>query len=595
VRTHRLAAPFAAIVIALFVPSASVLAQWDPPNGEWGKSASTDVRVMTWNVEDAICSTNVKTDELNDWNAIVRIVAGLKPDVLILQETADNGGNGTGSGVDSVGTLATTLALFLYGGNDPFRSGNPPVTAWVRKYAPAYDLPHVFVSTGTDNFNRNVILSRFPFADLNGDGRSQLSDIPFVLTDLYAPGGGGGIRGFMFAEIDLPDGTYRGDLVVGCAHLKSGGTADDQSQRLLASQNVAYYLDYMFNGGGTPNPDPRSKIFDNPSATQILDAFTPWVIGGDWNEDELTNSRKGPAEWLTLAAVAGGADGTDRDRSDAAYDDAREPFSGNRGTRNSAKLDYIGWQDSIAVLRRAFVFNSSSVSPTTANPPELAGYPISPGLASGFASDHRPVVADFELPLTGVFAPDVTAVSPNAGALRGGDEVDVIGSSFDTVATVAFGGVPAQVVSRMGETRIRVRVPAGSAEGQVVGVAVTQPGGSDTLPSAFTYGANPIEVVWSGNPAIGGSVTFTVYGPANRKVGFILGPPGSFNKIGYTFCATPPFTIKRFPRDFNTGALGAASLVWTPAGSPMVTYNAQAVVRDAGMYVQTNCVSVTTR
>ncbi len=391
-RTGRLWATVAVFkVCALALPAA---AQWDPANAQWGKSDDRDIRVMTWNVKDGVCSTNAKSEGLNNWTALARIVAALRPDVLLLQEAGDNSGNGTGAGVDSVSALSTTLQLFLGGGGDPFLPGNPPVTAYVQKYAPNYDLPFVFVSNSNDGFNRNVILSRFPFADLNGDGRSVLNDIHLILGDEYAPGGNGGIRGFPFVELDLPDADYDGDLVVGAGHLKAGGSSSDLADRLEAAQNVAYWVDYLLNGAGTGTPDPNGKILDSPPVTSILDPLTPVILGGDWNEDEATNGRRGPAEWLTAAAMSGGSDGTDRDRTDMIYDAATHVFTGSRATfGSSSKLDYLAWQDSIIELRRAFIFNTSG-TPGGALPPELSGFPA-PSTASGVASDHRPVIADF--------------------------------------------------------------------------------------------------------------------------------------------------------------------------------------------------------
>ncbi|MEK6675035.1 MAG: lamin tail domain-containing protein [Planctomycetota bacterium] len=389
------------VTVGAFAPG-SAFAQWNPSAGQWHKTDTNDLRVMTWNVQDGICSSNDKVEDRNNWCALARIVAAMQPDVLILQETADNSGNGTGGGVDSVATLTTTINLFLHGGNDPFH-GNTLITAWVQKYAPSYDLPFIFVSAETDAFNRNVILSRYPFVDLTGDGKSQISDTPNVVTPAgYAAGGDGGIRGFMFAEINLPDATYLGNLVLGCAHLKSGGAASDLAERLAASKNVAYVIDFWFNGAGTATPDPNGRISDSPPATMVLDANTPVVIGGDWNEDELNNGRKGPAEWLTRAEFTGGTDGTDKDRTDATFDSATNPFNGSRNTQGSSKLDYVAWQDSVATLRagHAVVFNTAGL-PLAWFPPEVAGYPGlgGPGSASGDASDHRPVILDLMLPL----------------------------------------------------------------------------------------------------------------------------------------------------------------------------------------------------
>ncbi len=378
------------LLLCLATPA---LAQWDPPSGQWGKADAGHVRVMTWNIFDHICRTADKTEGFNGWTALARIVAALRPDVWIVQEAGDNSGNGTGSGADSVDQLAATIELFFHGGTDPFMGGT--VTAYVQKYAPDYDLPCIFVSTKTDGYNRNAIVSRFPFADLNGDTLAQRSDCN-VQADEYAWGGAlEQYRGFMFAELDLPDTAYAGDLVVGTAHLKSGSQQSDKDWRERAARNTAYYIDYLFNGAGTGTPDPHDMIQDYPPAATILAEHAPVVIGGDWNEDELTNGRKGPAEWLTMAATAGGTDGTDRDRSDMTYDDARNPYDDARMTCGSSKFDYLAWQDSIATLANAFIFYTTGL-PSSWYPPEIVGFP-SPAQISAVASDHRPVLADFVL------------------------------------------------------------------------------------------------------------------------------------------------------------------------------------------------------
>ncbi|MCO6435780.1 MAG: hypothetical protein J5J06_01680 [Phycisphaerae bacterium] len=363
-------------------------AGWNPSSGDWSKSDPNHVRVMTWNVQDDIRSGTTKTEGFNAWTALARIVAVIKPDVLLLQEAGDNG---TFNGVDSVSTLTTVIDQFFHGGSG--------VTAYVQKYAPGYDLPYIFVSNGTDGYNRNVIVSAFPFADLNGDTRSQYSDIPFILSDLYAPGGNGGIRGFMFAELNLTDLVYEGDLIVGCAHLKSGSGSSDLADRLEAAQNVAYFVDYFYNGGGLGSPDPRSRISDSPQATILPNADTPVILGGDWNEDEQNNGRRGPADWLTQAEFLGGTDGTDRDRTDMTYDSATDVFNGSRNTLGSSKLDYIAVQDNIVTVIRQFVFNSATI-PGGNYPAELIGF-SAPSVASSVASDHRPVVLDLELPISG--------------------------------------------------------------------------------------------------------------------------------------------------------------------------------------------------
>lgn len=399
----------AIIVCATALP---VAADWNPAAGQWGKSDPDDVRVMTFNILDGICSGASKAEGSTSWCALARIVAAMQPDVLIIQEAGDNQGDHGSGGVDSVANLQTTLELFIHGGTDPFLGGT--VGAYVQKYAPAFDLPYVWASSTSDGYNRNVILSRFPYADLNGDGISQRSDIPYVLLDpavgYVEAAGAGGIRGVMVGELDLPDNVYAGDLLIENAHLKAGSAAEDHTDRILAAQRMAYHNDYLLNGAGTGIPDPNGKIIDAPAVTSILPADTPVIFGGDWNEDEQTNGTKGPAEWIASAATLGGTDGTDRDRTDATYDDARNPYNNQRYTTGSSKkYDYLCWQDSIASIRRAIIFNSIGL-PTGWYPPEIVGYPT-PASISTTASDHRPVFVDFILPL--VPSPDVTPPSPD--------------------------------------------------------------------------------------------------------------------------------------------------------------------------------------
>lgn len=417
---HRLWVAF--LGLGLLGLGATAHGQWDPRAGAWGKADAADLRVMTWNAHDTLCSTNAKLEGAGDWCAMARIVAALRPDVLIVQEAGDNEGHGTGPMEDSAGQLATVLGLFVHGGADPFLAGSPPVASYVQLYAPGYDLPFVFASFSTDGFNRNAVLSRFPFADLNGDGKSTLSNMPTVTADLYAPGGTGGLRGYLVAEIDLPDALYAGDLVVGNSHLKAGTSAADHDQRVAAAQNIAYFLDHLYNGAGLGVPDPFGKIADAPPATSILGPDTLVVTGGDWNEDEALDGTKGPAEWITRAAVAdaaGGADGTDRDRSDMLYDSALDPLGGASATLGPFKYDALAWQDSIAVLQRAFLFDSATLPfDGSATPPELAGFVGGEQTASGLASDHRPVVIDLALPRAECNdAVDLGLAKPGSGGL----------------------------------------------------------------------------------------------------------------------------------------------------------------------------------
>lgn len=383
--------------LALLLLAGHAQAQWDPAGGEWGKGDPSALRVMTWNVEDGICRTNDKGSATNNWAALARLVAALKPDVLLLQEAGDNDGNGTGTGVDSPSQLVNTIEMFLHGGADFYMGGQ--VTEYVQKYAPGYDLPHVFVSSADDNYNRNVILSAFPFQDLNGDGKATLSNLPTIQQDEYvADTGTVTPRGTPIVEIDLPDTFFGLDLVVACSHLKAGSTSSDQSKRIAAGQKLGYYIDYLLHGGGTGVPDPNGKVTDVPAATHVINDIAAVIHAGDFN-DKVFPSFDGVrwSAWAEFADGVGAPDGPDGDRSDMEVDDARDPFTGTDTTRGSTKLDYVTYTGSLLGVDNEFTFNSGS-TPTSALPPETSGF-FSPSIISSIASDHRPVVVDFTFPL----------------------------------------------------------------------------------------------------------------------------------------------------------------------------------------------------
>lgn len=82
-------------------------------------------------------------------------------------------------------------------------------------------------------------------------------------------------------------------------------------------------------------------------------------------------------------------------------------------------------------------------------------------------------------------APDLTAVSPTSGTAAGGTAVTLTGTGFTSDATVAFDGVAATAVTFTSATELQATTPAGTAG--PADVAVTTPGGTDTLVGGFSY------------------------------------------------------------------------------------------------------------
>lgn len=124
--------------------------------------------------------------------------------------------------------------------------------------------------------------------------------------------------------------------------------------------------------------------------------------------------------------------------------------------------------------------------------------------------------------------PSVGSVQPVAGPLSGGAVLTISGSGFGPSigappVSVAVGGVAATAVQITSPSMLTAVVPANTAG--VKSVTVTTPGGTATLPNAYTYFAAPgvASVAPSSGPAAGGSlITITgssFYGPVSVTVG----------------------------------------------------------------------------
>ena len=107
-------------------------------------------------------------------------------------------------------------------------------------------------------------------------------------------------------------------------------------------------------------------------------------------------------------------------------------------------------------------------------------------------------------------SPTVTAVTPDEGPTAGGQTVTLTGTGFRAGMQVSFGGVPASGVVVGSATSLTATTPSHAAGD--VNVAVSTPGGSDTLTDGYTYVVAPTVtavVPGSGSPAGGTSVTVT--------------------------------------------------------------------------------------
>ena len=104
-------------------------------------------------------------------------------------------------------------------------------------------------------------------------------------------------------------------------------------------------------------------------------------------------------------------------------------------------------------------------------------------------------------------APAVSSVSPNSGPVTGGTTVKILGSGFQSGASVTFGGIAATSVTVVSSTEVQAVSPVSSAGTISIGVTNTD-SQSATLASAFTY-FHTVTLSWTdGSSGVSG---FNVY------------------------------------------------------------------------------------
>lgn len=103
--------------------------------------------------------------------------------------------------------------------------------------------------------------------------------------------------------------------------------------------------------------------------------------------------------------------------------------------------------------------------------------------------------------------PTVSSISPNSGPVTGGTTVKILGSGFESGASVTFGGMASNSVTVVSSTEIQAVAPSSSAG--TISISVTNADSqSGTLASAFTY-FHTVTLSWAcGTSGVSG---FNVY------------------------------------------------------------------------------------
>ena len=213
--------------------------------------------------------------------------------------------------------------------------------------------------------------------------------------------------------------------------------------------------------------------------------------------------------------------------------------------------------------------------------------------------------------------PTVTGVTPGALAPAGlGTQVAISGSGFSGTTSVTFGGIPAQYFCVVSPSEILATwspsqpPPLGPAD-----VVVSTPAGSSPTPSVpnfyvttipstptgvrATAGDHAATVTFTGSPATGSPITYTVRSdPSGRTVetggtratiaGLTPGQPSTFTVVASDpLGSSPPTTSSSTVTPYAAPTLGGVRISGLQSGAPRLRFTLHAGAGTAGVRLLT--------
>jgi len=162
----------------------------------------------------------------------------------------------------------------------------------------------------------------------------------------------------------------------------------------------------------------------------------------------------------------------------------------------------------------------------------------------GFLSWMNVIVADPLMVCRDYDPPTILAVAPAEGYVTGGETVTITGLEFRDDVRVSFGGVESAEVTWIDLGTVEAVTPPLPVLGPV-DVSVANAFGSDTLPGAFTYLAQPVDLFVLGEAHLGQSLDLLVTGPPLRPYALLVDKAqGETCFKGGTVCFDLAFTNK---------------------------------------------------
>jgi alpha-tubulin suppressor-like RCC1 family protein len=166
-----------------------------------------------------------------------------------------------------------------------------------------------------------------------------------------------------------------------------------------------------------------------------------------------------------------------------------------------------GGADSMALLSGGAVMSWGENKSGELGDGSFGGFSDLPVLVSGLGEAAGIAAGDSHELAYGEPVPEVSSISPKAGAMAGGTEVTIAGSGFEDATQVSFGATPAASFTVSSDSSITAVSPAGSVG--VVDITVMGPAGRSTLSPTdrFSYVAGPTIKKLTGKKGPGGGGT----------------------------------------------------------------------------------------
>jgi len=188
--------------------------------------------------------------------------------------------------------------------------------------------------------------------------------------------------------------------------------------------------------------------------------------------------------------------------------------------------------------------------------------------------------------------PDVLAVEPSRGTIRGGGDVTIRGAEFRGFTEAFFAGVRSSSVRRVDSGTLVARVPAGAFAGPI-DVTVRTSFGEARLAAGYEYEPLPVRLALLGSPRIGRPVDFEMTGPPGAAIALVVDKAtGTTCKFGGALCFDLAFTRNlRVLHNSVSGpdspldAIGARTITFNVPPSPRFvfkSFHAQGAVVTSG-------------